>query len=351
MLYIDGSHGEGGGQVLRTSLALACLSQTSIQIINIRAQRPKPGLQAQHLQSVRAAAAICHAKISGDKAGSQSLYFEPNPIEPGEYRFDIGTAGATTLVLQTIFLPLCFAAGESRVTITGGTHVPWSPVFHYLDEHWLPCLRQMGVHATLHLDRAGFYPPGGGQIRAEIHPVEQLTPIEWTERGQLIEIRGVSAAAKLPAHVSQRQRDQARTRLGNKVKIETLEMFASSPGSMMLLLAEFQSARGCFFGLGKKGKPAEFVADEAVNGLENFLSTSATVDKFLADQLLLPFALANNISRIHTVEVTQHLLTNASVIEQFGQAKITIEGSPGNPAQVQVIPRQQFPRGVQIQER
>jgi len=339
MLAIDGSQGEGGGQVLRTSLTLACLTQTPIQITNIRAQRPKPGLQAQHLQAVRAAAAISQAKVSGDKLGSQSLYFKPSPIRPGEYRFDIGTAGATTLVLQTIFLPLCFADGVSHVTITGGTHVSWSPAFHYLDGHWLPILHQMGIGASLKLDRAGFYPPGGGQIRAEIHPVENVMPIRWTERGQLLGIRGLSGSANLPAHVAQRQRDRAIQRLGKLVKIDLLAMSAPSPGSMLLLQAEYEQGGGCYIGLGKKGKPAEQVAEEAAASLEKFMVTPATTDEYLADQLLLPFALAGGVSEIHTVEVTRHLLTNAAVIEQFDRAAITIEGTLGLSGRVRVDPR------------
>ena len=339
MLHVDGSQGEGGGQVLRTSLTLACLTQTPIQLTNIRARRPKPGLQAQHLQAVRAAAAITRAKVSGDKIGSQSLYFEPGPVQAGEYHFDIGTAGATTLVLQTIFWPLCFAKDPSHVTITGGTHVAWSPAFHYLDWHWLACIHQMGVRATLHLDRAGFYPPGGGQIRAVIHPVKQLAPLHWTERGQLLGIRGLSGTANLPAHVTQRQQDRAVQRLDQKINMERLEMSAPSPGSMLLLMAEFERGRGCFVGLGKKGKPAEQVAEEAIRGLEKFFSTPATVDEYLADQLLLPFALTSGRSELVTSAVTPHLLTNAAVIEQFDRAKITIEGTSGQPGRVVVVPR------------
>ncbi len=339
MLQIDGSQGEGGGQVLRTSLALACLAQSPIQIFNIRARRPKPGLQAQHLQAVRAATAISHAKVSGDKLGSQSLYFDPGRVMPGDYRFEIGTAGATTLVLQTIFLPLCLAGGTSHVTITGGTHVPWSPAFHYLAWNWLTCVRQMGVQATLTLDKAGFYPPGGGQLRAIISPAQTLFPLQWTERGDLSGVRGLSAGANLPEHVIHRQRDRVRARLGKAIPVETLEMSAPSPGSMVLMMAEFARGRGASGSLGKKGKPAEVVADEAVDGLEKFLASPATVDAYLADQLLLPLAFANGISEFVTVEVTQHLLTNAAVIEQFARAQITIEGSLGDPGRVRVFPR------------
>jgi RNA 3'-phosphate cyclase len=338
MYKIDGSQGEGGGQVLRTSLTLACISQTSIQLTNIRAKRSKPGLQAQHLQAARAVAAISQAKVYGDKLGSQSLYFQPGPIQSGEYRFDIGTAGATSLVLQTILLPLCFADGVSYVTITGGTHVSWSPAFHYLERHWLPVLRHMGVRASLILDRSGFYPRGGGQIRAEIHPIKALTPLHWTDRGQLLEISGLSGAANLPAHVAQRQRDRAIQRLGEAAKIDILEMSAPSPGSMILLQADYERGGGCYVGLGKKGKPAERVAEEAVKSLEKFKVTPATVDEYLADQLLLPFALADGVSEIHAAKVTQHLLTNAAVIEQFSRATITVESILDFPGRVRVVP-------------
>jgi RNA 3'-terminal phosphate cyclase (ATP) len=339
MLQIDGSQGEGGGQVLRTSLALACLTQTPIQLINVRARRPKPGLQAQHRQAVRAAAAISRAKLTGDKIGSQSLYFAPGPVQPGEYRFDIGTAGATTLVLQTVFLPLCFASDPSHLTITGGTHNPWSPVFHYLTWNWLPCLSEMGVEATLTLEKAGFYPPGGGMIRANIAPVRALKPLTWTERGVPRGVRGLSGAANLPAHVIQRQRDQVHARMDKSLTVETLEMNALSPGSVLLLLAEFEKGRGCYTGLGKRGKPAEAVADEAIHGMKRFLASSATVDEHLADQLLLPCALASGVSEFSTPEVTQHLLTNAAVIEQFDRAQITLEGQLGGPGRVRIVPR------------
>ncbi|GAB4579224.1 MAG: RNA 3'-terminal phosphate cyclase [Anaerolineales bacterium] len=339
MLQIDGSQGEGGGQVLRTSLALACLSQTPIQMIHIRARRPKPGLQAQHLQAVRTATAISQAKVSGDHLGSQSLYFAPGPIQAGDYHFDIGTAGATTLVLQTIFFPLCFANGVSHLTITGGTHVPWSPPFEYVNWHWLACLREMGVQATLTLDRAGFYPPGGGQIRAEIHPTRKLLPLQWAERGKQHGLRALSGAANLPTHVLHRQRERILTRLGKAVPVEVEEMSAPSPGSVVIALAEFERGRGCSVGLGKKGKLAEVVADEATNGLLGFLASPASVDEHLADQLLLPFALAEGVSEITTLKITPHLLTNAAVIEQFGQAKIKIEGQIGQFGRVEVIPR------------
>jgi RNA 3'-terminal phosphate cyclase (ATP) len=336
MLQIDGSQGEGGGQVLRTSLALACLTQTPIQILNIRARRPKPGLQAQHLQAVRAAGAITQAKLSGDQLGAQSLYFAPGPIQAGEYQFDIGTAGATTLVLQTVLFPLCFAERVSHLTITGGTHVPWSPAFPYLTWNWLPCLREMGVRATVNLERAGFYPQGGGRVRAEIHPAGMLAPLHWTERGAPRGVRALSGAANLPGHVNQRQIARLRAGLGAQVSVESQELFAPSPGSVAVALAEFERGRGCFVGLGKKGKPAEAVAKEALTGLTKFLASPATVDAHLADQLLLPCALASGVSEFTTPEVTQHLLTNAAVIEQFGVAEISIRGRVGAPGQVRV---------------
>lgn len=338
MRQIDGSQGEGGGQVLRTSLALACLTQTPIQILNIRARRPKPGLQAQHLQAVRAAGAITRAKVSGDQMGSQSLYFAPGPVQAGEYAFDIGTAGATTLVLQTVFLPLCFAESVSHLTITGGTHVPWSPAFPYVEGNWLPCLREMGVNATVTLDRAGFYPRGGGRVRAEVHPGGALTPLQWMERGAPRGVRALSGAANLPGHVKQRQSARLRAALGKQGTVEIQELSAPSPGSVAVIFAEYENGRGCFVGLGKKGKPAEAVAEEAISGLNKFLASPSTVDEYLADQLLLPLAFATGPSEFTTVEITQHLLTNAAVIEEFGGAEIRIEGALGEFGRVTVLP-------------
>ncbi len=340
MIQIDGSMGEGGGQVLRTSLTLAALTSQDVSISNIRAGRSKPGLRAQHLTAVEAIAQVCGAETRGARLGSTELVFRPGPIIPGSYRFDIGTAGATSLVLQTVLLPLSRGAEMSTVAITGGTHVPWSPCFHYLEWSWLPVLRGLGCDARLTLKRAGFYPPGGGRIQAVIRPSDAPLPLSMVERGPLKGIRGLSASANLPGHIVDRQRRQALRRLKKlaPTKIETLSLEAASPGTFVAVLAEFENAQFCTFALGKKGKPAETVANEAVDDLESFLETGAAVGRYLADQLLLPLAIAAGPSEMKVATISQHLLTNAAVIQAFLPAAIDIAGEFGAPGMVRIQP-------------
>ena len=345
MIEIDGSLGEGGGQVLRTSLALSILTHQAVHLLNVRARRPKPGLAAQHLQAVEAAAAICGAEVEGARMGSTAITFSPGKVKPGRYRFEIGTAGATTLVLQTIFLPLCLAGAPSHVAITGGTHVPWSPCFHYLDLQWLTALKEMGVDTRLTLDLAGFYPQGGGLIQAAIRPVSSLLPRQMVDRGPLARIRGISAVANLDAEIARRQKLQALRRLEpvcRDTKIETTSLPAHNKGTFILLLAQFEKSQAVYFSLGELGKRAERVADEAVEQLLEFLATDGAIDPFLADQLLLPLALADGPSEIRTSKVTQHLLTNAQVIRAFLPVEIDIDGEMGAPATVKITPGEGF---------
>jgi RNA 3'-terminal phosphate cyclase (ATP) len=342
MVRIDGSQGEGGGQVLRSALTLALLTGKAMRIDRIRAARPKPGMMAQHLRAVAAAAAVGGAQVEGAQPGSQSLVFRPQGLYHGNFRFDIGTAGSTSLVLQTILLPLAAACRASTVEITGGTHVPWSPCFHYLELHWLPFLRQMGLSATLHLERAGFYPRGGGAITAAVQPAEGIAPLRLTGRGRLRRIGCLSVVANLDPGIAGRQARQAQVRLagcGAPVETEELLLPAIGKGTLLLLLAEFEHSRCCYYALGERGKSAERVADEAADQLLAFLATGAAVDEHLADQLLLPLALAGGESEIATCRVTQHLLTNAEVVRQFLPVEIEVEGRLGEPGVVRVAGR------------
>jgi RNA 3'-phosphate cyclase len=339
LIEIDGSLGEGGGQVLRSALALSILTGQAMRITNIRAGRSKPGLMAQHLKAVDAAAAISKASVQGAALNSTDLVFEPAEIRSGRYKFDIQTAGATTLVLQTIFLPLSRASSASSVIITGGTHVPWSPSYHYLELNWLPLLIEMGFDAQIGLDQAGFYPQGGGRISAVIRPASEIQPLNLTRRGPLLHLQGISAVANLPLSIAERQKHQALKRLERlKPRIKTVQMPSRFKGTLLLLFAEFENGRACFFGLGKLGKPAEQVADEAVEGLEAFLSTDGTVDPYLADQLLLPLSLANGLSVLHTSQVSEHLLTNAEILRAFLPVEIDIQAGIGEPGLVRVQP-------------
>jgi RNA 3'-phosphate cyclase len=342
MIYINGSIGEGGGQVLRSALTLSILTGQPLRIEQIRAGRSRPGLQAQHLQAVRAAAAVSRAQVEGDEKNSTSLTFRPGAVQPGRYTFDIGTAGSTSLVLQTIFLPLCFAPGKSTVTLRGGTHVPFSPPYHFLEWSWLPVMQQAGCRAELSLVQTGFNPGGGGEVIVVIRPVDSLKPLDLTERGPLRRVQGLSAAANLEAEIAKRQKLQALRRLNERLreaKIRDVVLIAASPGTFLVLLAEFEPAQACFSALGEKGKRAERVADEAVDALEDHLSREGAVEPHLADQILLPLALAEGDSRFTTTAVTGHLLTNAQVIEAFVPVKITIEGQEGGPGTVRIAKR------------
>ncbi|MCP4211113.1 MAG: RNA 3'-terminal phosphate cyclase [Halieaceae bacterium] len=339
MIRIDGSQGEGGGQVLRSSLTLSILTQTPFHITRIRANRSKPGLRPQHLAAVRAAAAISRAQVQGADPGSTSLQFRPGRVQPGAYQFDIGTAGSTSLVFQTLFLPLALAAEPSQLTITGGTHVPWSPCYHYLERQWLSVLHACGYRARLRLDQAGFYPKGGGRIRATIQPVATLTPFDLSACGRLEMVSGLSIIANLPAHIARRQQEQVERRLRGRVpdlQVETATLASPGQGTAVFLQAIYQTGCAAFTALGRRGKPAERVADEAVDALDMFLATGAAVDKHLADQLILPLALLPGESTFTTAEITQHLLTNIDVVQSFLPVSIDVQGALGKPGAIRI---------------
>ena len=341
MILIDGSQGEGGGQILRTSLALSLLTNQSFEMINIRARRHQPGLRPQHLASVKAAASICRADTEGVAPGSTRLVFRPSGLHAGRYEFNIATAGSTCLVLQTVYLPLSRAASASNITITGGTHVPNSPSFEYLDQHWLHFLKLLGFDLTLDLLLAGFYPQGGGKVQARVRPTRQTRSMNLIHRGQLHQIRGLSAVANLDRRIAERQRSQVLRRLGDTFPLNDIritELPSHSKGTFLLLLAEFENSQACFFALGELGKPAQRVADEAVDALIGFVATDGAIDPYLADQLLLPLSFASSSSQLRTSRVTNHLLTNACVINNFHPNCVLISGNYGEPGDIIIHP-------------
>jgi RNA 3'-terminal phosphate cyclase (ATP) len=341
MIEIDGTMGEGGGQVLRSALTLSLVTGQPVRLHRIRARRARLGLRFQHLMAVQAAVRVSGGRVAGDRVGSQELQFEPGAVTRGDYHFDIGTAGATALVLQTVLLPLALASGPSRIAVTGGTHVPFSPCFHYLDWHWRVLMARMGLDFALEMPRAGFFPPGGGELRATIPGAAKVAGLYLPERGRLLGVRGLSAVANLPTEIAERQRGRALKLLSGldcpvEIGIEVLP--AASPGTVLCLLAAFEQGQACFFALGARGKRAELVAEEAASELLGFLATDGAVDRWLADQLLLPLACAGEPSVLRTAEVTLHLLTQAEVIRHFLPARITIDGAPGGPGAVRVDP-------------
>jgi RNA 3'-terminal phosphate cyclase (ATP) len=328
MIEIDGSLGEGGGQVLRTALTLSVLTGKSFRIDNIRGNRSQPGLKNQHLTALRAAGTICGAEIEGDRLKSQKVVFRPGEIRSGSYQFEIPTAGSAALVLQTLLLPLSRAEGSSRVSVVGGTHVPWSPCYHYLAWQWLPALKAIGFDADLGLDRAGYYPRGGGRITARIEPGQGKEPLEWLERGEIKEIRGLSGVSNLPVKIAQRQREQVVRSLGSSYPLNDIrarEVAAGGKGTFIALQVACEGGRACFFSLGRPGKPAERVGQEAADQVQSWVESGGAVDRFLSDQLLIPLALARGQSRIRVPEFTSHLKTNAVIISHFLDVKFAFQ--------------------------
>jgi RNA 3'-terminal phosphate cyclase (ATP) len=337
MIEIDASFGEGGGQILRSALALSVITGAPMRLTNIRARRPQPGLKPQHLKAVEAAAQISAARVEGAAPGSQTLVFEPTGLESGHYAFDIGTAGSVSLLLQTVWLPLSFAAGPSRLTLAGGTHVPWSPCVHYLQWQWLPYLAEIGYHVECTLERVGFYPRGGGLLHADIVPSRHLASLQLTERGRLLRIRGLSAVGRLDRTIAERQRSQALERLrelGAPLEIEVTEVPAVAPGTFIVLQAEFDGGRCCAFALGARHKRAEKVADEAVDELRADIEAGGAIDAWLADQMLLPLAIVPEQSALSVCRISQHLRTNAELLGYFLPVKVEIEGETGEPGRV-----------------
>ncbi len=328
LIEIDGSYGEGGGQILRTALALSAILRKPFALSHIRSKRKNPGLQAQHLAAVEALARITEAQTEGVKFGSQRIIFIPQKILSGMYQFEIRTAGSVTLLLQAIFLPLCLSKGISRVTLIGGTHVQWSPSFHYFSEVLLPTLERIGVSARAVIEKWGFYPNGGGRIQLTINPVRELKPISLVDRGILKKIRGISAISNLPRHVAERQKEQALKRIQSELQIDgEITILDNVPsngtGSFVFLLAEYERGLAGFSSLGVRGRPAEKVADEAVDSLKDYVVSDGCIDPYLADQLVPFMALAKGNSSFTTTRITEHLLTNLWVIRHFLNVKIS----------------------------
>ncbi len=340
LVELDGSYGEGGGQILRSSLTLSLLTGKPFRLRNVRARRPKPGLQPQHLMAVRAAAEVGGAQVRGASVGSSDLTFEPGDVSAGAYRFDIRTAGSTGLVLQTLCLPLALRGGApSEVTVIGGTHVTTSPCFHFLQTTWRAYLERMGLRLSLSMRRPGFYPRGGGEVVAHIPPVPGLRGVTLPARGDVM-VHGFSAIAGLPEHVMVRQARRANFRMEQSFGAGTdirQEVWAGGPGSVLALVVETEPAPALFFGLGARGKPAEAVADEAADQAVAYLRAApAAVDAHSADQIVLPLALAEGPSEYTAAEMTQHLLTNVTTIRRFVERDISCEGHLGQPGVVRI---------------
>ena len=341
VIEIDGSFGEGGGQILRTSLALSLITGRPLRITHIRAGRKKPGLAAQHVRAVEASCAICRGRVEGASLGSTEIAFVPGDVAPGQYTFEIGTAGATSLVLHTLYLPLALAGGPSELTIRGGTHVAWSPSFHYLRDQWRPALALIGLDVEVEIRKAGYYPKGGGEILVRVFPRSKVESLKLQRESTPAAAKVTIVSTRLPTHVAQRQIKTARKLLeeeGLEVSSEVEEYDGIAPGTATHVRIPTGQGGGMYTWLGERGLPAEKVATRAAQLAIAFARSDAAVDKYLADQLILPLALAEGTSEYTTHEITEHLVTNAEIVSRFLPVDIDIVGAKGGPGRVTITP-------------
>lgn len=326
MIVIDGSEGEGGGQILRSSLTLAVVTGQPFRIENIRASRPKPGLLRQHLTALHGAAAICGGKFTdGTGLGSTTLEFYPGTARAGTYEFAVGTAGSAMLVFQTILLPLLTADEPSRIVITGGTHNSAAPPFEFISRSYLPLLARMGADISLRLIHYGFMPAGGGRILADIKPVPQLQQLELLERGAQQDIYAEAFFANLPFEVAERELEAIGSHLSLPGPAKRIrEVKSSGPGNVIMVTVENEHTTDAFTGFGRRGLRAEEVAREVAEETKDYLASNVAIGPHLADQLMLPMAIAGG-GAFTTVKPTRHARTNAATIARFLPVETTFE--------------------------
>lgn len=338
-IEIDGSFGEGGGQILRTALSLSCITGRRLRLFNIRKGRKNPGLMPQHLTSVLAASLISGANMSGAEKGSTELTFSPGRTTAGNYFFDIKTAGACSLVFQTLLPPLVLADGMSTVTIRGGTHVPFSPSYHYLSEVFMPMVHQIGIRVESEIRRYGFYPHGGGEVSFIIYPVQRIRGLSALSRGGLLSVTGYSGVANLPVHIAERQKKSVETGISPfSADITIMDVPSAGRGTFVFLNAQYDHTAAGFTSLGKRGRPAEDVGGEAAQEYLEFHESAACLDEHLPDQIVIYLGLSQEESSFTTSRISQHLITNLWAMKKFLNIRYTLEGKTGSAGRVRIIP-------------
>lgn len=331
---IDGSLGEGGGQIIRSSLAAAAIKGQPVRITNVRAGRRKPGLMRQHLAAVRAISAVCTAEVEGDEIGSQEIEFRPQAIGGGDYRFSIGSAGSTTLVAQTVLPALLMADGPSKVTIEGGTHNPLAPPFDFFQRAFLPQVNRMGPLVEARLDRYGFMPAGGGKIVLDIQPADRLRGLRIVSRGEEVARRVTAIVAQLEPGVAHREIDTLRRKANwPGASFETTVVDSddcSGPGNAVVIELKYDRVSEVLYELGRLGTRAERVARNVLRNARNYIASGFPVGTFLADQLLLPMGLAavqGQTSRFVTGPLSQHSQTHIQLLKTLLDVRIEVEGN------------------------
>jgi RNA 3'-terminal phosphate cyclase (ATP) len=337
MITIDGSFGEGGGQIIRTSLALSVITGKAFRIYNVRSRRARPGLQPQHLAAVNAAAEIGRAQTDGAMVGSNEFTFRPGEVVPGEYVFSIGTAGSTTLLLQALLPPLMVASTPSRLTLEGGTHNVHAPPFEFLQKTFLPLVNLTGPRVSIELERYGFYPPGGGRVHVTIEPEASRNRINLRERGEILAKRANALVVRLPPAIAERELNVIREMLewsDEQLQLETSDN-AYSPGNILTLEIESEQLTEIFTGIGERGVRAEVVAERAVREAQKYLAMDAPVGEHLADQLLIPLSFAGGGSYL-TGPLSLHTTTNIEIIKNFLAVVITVEPACGEMWKIEI---------------
>lgn len=334
MLEIDGSAGEGGGQILRSSLGLSLVTGRPVRLTKIRAGRKRPGLRPQHLAAVRAAAEVGRADVRGAELDSRELIFRPSAVRPGDYTFEVQTAGSMTLVVQTVLPALLRAEQPSRLRLTGGTHNPMAPPYDFLDRVYFPLVERMGPRVERSLSKAGFYPKGGGRFEVGITPARKLEPLFLTERGEVTARRARCLVARLPEHVAERELAAVAAALGwHEHELHVEQPRSRGPGNALLLEVECEHSRELFTAFGEKGRPAAAVADDAVGQLRRWLDADVPVGEYQADQLLVLLALAGG-GAFRTHALSLHAQTQVDLLPRF--LPIAIEVDALGPDQFEV---------------